>query len=279
MNPSDDRKKTRARVRPPATPPTADSSPEYPVGHMANPPTTPAMDVSPEYPVGHVPDYPTAPRAGGSAGHPAGYAADYPAATAGYATPPLPAEARQYVVDTPAPVAPGTHAKLGMDLDAEQTLELREEQLVARKDLRQVGEVRVRTIVEEVPGRLEVEALREEVEIEHVPMGQTVSERTGPWEEDDVLVVPVYEEQLVVVKRLVLKEHLKIRRVSSRQRQLFEDRLRRDRLVVEDPSNTHLVHETYPGHDDDANPDQERDDAKPQEEGGLLGQLVRKALG
>src|SRR5579884_42298 len=91
------------------------------------------------------------------------------------------------------------------DAEAEDTLELREEQLVAHKELRQVGEIGLRTEVEEIPGRLEVDAFREEVEVEHEPVGQTVTERTAPWEEDGVLIVPVYEEQLVVTKRLVLR--------------------------------------------------------------------------
>jgi uncharacterized protein (TIGR02271 family) len=132
------------------------------------------------------------------------------------------------------------------DADDERTLELREEQLVPHKEMREVGEVRIRTVVEEIPGRLEVEALREEVEVEHVPVGRVVSERVPPWEEDDVLYVPVYEEQLVMVKRLLLREHLKIRRVATTETQLFEDTLRRERVVVEDPGNTGLVHERFP---------------------------------
>ena len=132
------------------------------------------------------------------------------------------------------------------DADEERTLELREEQLIPHKEMREVGEVRIRTVVEEIPGRLEVEALREEVEVEHVPVGRVVSERVPPWEEDDVLYVPVYEEQLVMVKRLLLREHLKIRRVATTETQLFEDTLRRERVVVEDPGNTGLVHERFP---------------------------------
>jgi uncharacterized protein (TIGR02271 family) len=127
-----------------------------------------------------------------------------------------------------------------------ETLSLREEQLVAHKTVEQVGEVVVRTEVEELPGRLEVEALREEVQVEHVPVGQVVSERRQPWEEDDVLVVPVYEEQLVVTKRLVLREQLRVRRVRTAERQLFEDTLRRERAVVDDPDGTGLVRELHP---------------------------------
>lgn len=129
--------------------------------------------------------------------------------------------------------------------DDMHVLELKEERLVARKELREIGEVVIRTEVEEVPGRLEVDAYHEEVEVEHVPVGRVVSEREEPWEEDGVLFVPVYEEQLVVVKRLVLKEHLKVRRIATTERQLFQDTVRRDRLVIEDPNNTRLVRERF----------------------------------
>jgi uncharacterized protein (TIGR02271 family) len=128
---------------------------------------------------------------------------------------------------------------------AEQTLRLREEELVARKRMEEVGRVEIRTEVEEFPGRLEIDRLHEELDIEHVPLGQTVTERRPPWEEDGVLVVPVYEEQLVVTKRLVLKEQLRVRRIQTVERQLVEDVLRRERAVVQDPTGHDLVHERY----------------------------------
>jgi len=157
------------------------------------------------------------------------------------------------------------------------TIELREEQLVAHKDLRDLGEIEVRTEVDDVPGRLEVDAYREEVVVEHEPVGDMVSQREKPWEEDGVLVIPIYEEQLVVTKRLILRERLRVRRVGTTERQLFEDVLRRERLVVDDPNRTGLVREQYP-----VDPVQERaeDDkhAEPGDEPGFLGSLVRKAL-
>jgi uncharacterized protein (TIGR02271 family) len=151
----------------------------------------------------------------------------------------------------------------------ERLIELREEQLVANKQLRDLGEVIVRTEIDTVPARLEVEALREEVEVVHEPVGETVAERANPWEEDGVLVVPIYEEQLVVSKRLVLRERLRVRRVRTTERQLFEDTVRRERLVVEDPQQTGLVHEIYPT--DQADPKEASD-------GNFLTKLVGKAL-
>jgi hypothetical protein len=81
--------------------------------------------------------------------------------------------------------------------------------------------------------------------VEHVAIGQVATERQSPGEEDGVLLVPIYEEQLVVVKRLLLWEQVRVRRVGISETQLFEEPLRRERLVVEDPSNTGLVYEQF----------------------------------
>ncbi|MDP9224194.1 MAG: YsnF/AvaK domain-containing protein [Actinomycetota bacterium] len=164
--------------------------------------------------------------------------------------------------------------------DTAHTLELREEQLIAHKDLRDLGDIEVRTEVDEVPGRLEVDAYREEVVVEHETVGQVVSERDKPWEEDGALVIPIYEEQLVVTKRLVLRERMRVRRVGVTERQLYQDTLRRERLVVEDPQHTGLVREHYPiSAPESANQDENlASSERPEAESGFLGNLVRKAL-
>ncbi len=61
-----------------------------------------------------------------------------------------------------------------------------------------------------------------------------------------VLVVPIYEEQLAATKRLVLRERMRVRRIGTAERQLLQDRLRRERLVVEDPQHKGRVREVYP---------------------------------
>ena len=165
--------------------------------------------------------------------------------------------------------------------DSVHTLELREEQLVAHKELRDLGEIEVRTEIDEVPGRLEVEAYREEVLVEHEIVGQVVTEREKPWEETDgVLVIPIYEEQLVVTKRLVLRERMRVRRIGTTERQLFQDVLRRERLVVDDPQRTGLLHEQYPISAPDSGQDvpELNGSERAEPESGFLGNLVRKAL-
>ena len=56
------------------------------------------------------------------------------------------------------------------------------------------------------------------VEVERVPVGRTLAEGEAPpqsREEGDTLVVPVFEEVAVVVKRLVLREEVRLRFVAT----------------------------------------------------------------
>jgi uncharacterized protein (TIGR02271 family) len=163
-----------------------------------------------------------------------------------------------------------------------RSVELLQEELVPHKETVEAGRIRVRKQVEDVPRRLEVDAYHEEVTVEHVPIGRVVKEREGPREEDGVYIVPIYEEQLVVVKRLVLTEEIRIRRQGATERRLFEDTVRRERLVIEDPDRTGRVHEQY----STEQPEGERvagDTVRGEEEsdpeaGGLLEKLGRKVL-
>jgi uncharacterized protein (TIGR02271 family) len=115
------------------------------------------------------------------------------------------------------------------------TLELREERLVVRKE-RTAATARVGVRVEEFPRRLVVDVEHDDVQVERVPVGREVPERLEPWEEDGVLVIPVYEEQHPVPRRLTLVEEVRVRRVPITEQQVVEETLRRERLVVDDPT-------------------------------------------
>jgi stress response protein YsnF len=96
-------------------------------------------------------------------------------------------------------------------------------------------------MVEEVPVRREVDRDVEGVDVQHVPVGEVVSERRKPWREGETIVVPIYEERLVVERQLVLTEQLRIRRVSRTERQEVQGTIRRERAVIDDPG--HYVRE------------------------------------
>jgi len=165
---------------------------------------------------------------------------------------------------------------------AEETarIQLQEERLVAHKTLEEAGRVRIHKTVEEVPRRLEVDAYYENVEVEHVPIGRIVKEQESPREEHGVYIVPIYEEQLVVVKRLLLREEIHIRRQGATEKRLFEEMVRRERLVTEDPDRTGRVREYYATDRPEgevAAGDVAPDEVEP-ERPGLLEKLGRKVL-
>ena len=109
---------------------------------------------------------------------------------------------------------------------------VREEVDVSRRR-RETGVVRIRKLVREHEVVLDEPVLREEVDVERVPVGREVEAAAPPRQEGDVLVVPVYEEVLVVRRQLMLKEELRIRRRASTVPHAEKAVLREETLVVE----------------------------------------------
>ena len=116
-----------------------------------------------------------------------------------------------------------------------ETIPLLEERLTVARRVVETGRVRVQfsTTTEDATVR---EALREDhVEVERVPIGREIAVAPAIREEEDgaVLVVPVLEEVLVVERRLVLKEELRIRRISATRTSEQTVPLRRQTVTVE----------------------------------------------
>jgi stress response protein YsnF len=73
---------------------------------------------------------------------------------------------------------------------------------------------------------------RESVEVERVPVGQIVDRAPQVREEGDTLIIPVMEEVLVVERRLILKEEVRVRRIRSTERHEERVQLRRQEPVI-----------------------------------------------
>jgi len=117
-----------------------------------------------------------------------------------------------------------------------------EEHLVVRKGERETGRVRVVRRVETREEVVDEPGWRERVEVEHVPVGQYVTEVVPIREEEGVTVIPVYEEVLVVERRLLLKEEVRLRKTREEVRDPKRVELRRSVVDVErlgpDPPGT-----------------------------------------
>jgi len=115
----------------------------------------------------------------------------------------------------------------------EEVIPLVAERLSVGKRTVPTGRVRVRTLVDETQEWVREDLARETAEIERVPIGREVDEVPQVRQEGDVLVVPVVEEVLVVEKRLVLKEEIRIRKDRMVERAEEPVTLRAMRAVVE----------------------------------------------
>lgn len=97
----------------------------------------------------------------------------------------------------------------------------------------ETGRVRVTTAVRTEEQVVDPALLREAVEIERVAVNRVVDAATGPRQEGDTLVIPLFEEVVVVEKRLVLTEEVRITRRQTEAHQPQTVTLRREEARVE----------------------------------------------
>lgn len=97
------------------------------------------------------------------------------------------------------------------------------------------GRVRVSRQAEQQEQMVDLAGWVEEARIERIPVGRVLEQGAAPAvrEEDGVLIVPVLEETLVLEKRLVLREELRIVRIRRETSRRETVTLRRDRVDVE----------------------------------------------
>jgi uncharacterized protein (TIGR02271 family) len=117
--------------------------------------------------------------------------------------------------------------------DERLTIAVHDETLEPRLREVETGRVRVHKRVEEVPDELLVDAGRDEVTIERVPIGQTIESAPEPRQEGDTLVIPVVEEVIVTETRLVLREEVRITRRRVTEQIPVQATLRKERVEIE----------------------------------------------
>src|SRR5215218_504428 len=127
----------------------------------------------------------------------------------------------------------GVRQSRGDDLEDEDKLRVQrtEEELTAGTRQGEAGSIRVRKRVRTDRERIEVPTRHEEVSVERVPVeGEATEAEIG----DDEIVVPVTEEEVVVHKRPVLKEEVRIRKDVVEETEVVEEDVRREEVEVED---------------------------------------------
>ena len=127
----------------------------------------------------------------------------------------------------------GVHQSRGDDLADEDELRVQrsEEELIAGTRQREAGSIRVRKRVRTDRERVEVPTRHEEISVERVPVeGEASEAEIGA----DEVVIPVTEEEIVVHKRPVVKEEVRIRKDVVEDTEVVEEDVRREEVEVED---------------------------------------------
>jgi uncharacterized protein (TIGR02271 family) len=131
----------------------------------------------------------------------------------------------------------GVSQSAGSDLQDEDELRVQrtEEELAAGTREREAGQLKVRKRVRTDREQIEVPTRHEEVSVERVPAsGEATEAEIG----DDEVVVPVTEEEVVVGKRPVVKEEVRIRKDVVEETETVEEDVRREEIEVEDETST-----------------------------------------
>ena len=121
--------------------------------------------------------------------------------------------------------------------DNELRVQRTEEELAAGTREREAGEVRVKKNVRTDRESVAVPTRHEEVSVERVPLSGEASEAEIG---EDEVQVPVTEEEIVVSKRPVVKEEVRIRKDVVEDTQIVEEDVRREEIDVEDETTRGL---------------------------------------
>ena len=117
--------------------------------------------------------------------------------------------------------------------DEKRVLLLNEERLIVDKRVEETGVVRLHKRTTEREETVRFENAHETVSVETVPIGRIVDGPSEVRQEGDTTVVPIYEEVLVVEKRLMLREEVRITRIRTIVPEERTVTLRKEEAVVE----------------------------------------------
>ena len=107
-----------------------------------------------------------------------------------------------------------------------------EEEAFLDKRVVETGKVRISKRISEREETIDEPLFREEVTVERVAVNQYVDQMPQVRHEGDVMIIPVVQEQLVMQKRLVLVEELRVRKQVVETHQPQTVTLRREDVDV-----------------------------------------------
>ena len=122
----------------------------------------------------------------------------------------------------------------------EQTMQLREEELEARKRSVETGQVRIGKDVVEEQQTLEVPVTREEVFIERHPVDRREADGGVIGDSSESIRVPLHEEQVSVEKRTVVTEEINVGKRQFQDTERVSGTVRREEAHIQQEGDLHV---------------------------------------
>lgn len=115
----------------------------------------------------------------------------------------------------------------------EQILPVVSEQVEVERRARPIARVRVRKTTRVDDATVDLASAKEDVSVERVPIGRIVDVPPQIRTEGDTTIVPVVEETVVVQKRLLLREEIRITKRRSEETRRVTVPLRRQQVDIQ----------------------------------------------
>jgi len=115
---------------------------------------------------------------------------------------------------------------------AEEILPLHKEEIAISRRRVETGNIQVATVTHNRQAQVDEALTHERVEVERVPIDRVIETVPPVREEGDTTIIPVVEEVVVVERRLVLKEEVRVRRVRVTTRHQETVQLREQEAVI-----------------------------------------------
>lgn len=119
--------------------------------------------------------------------------------------------------------------------------------MLVDKTWKQAGEALLKKKVETTAESMPVELRYEQLQIERVPVNRVLAEgeQAALRQDGDVLIVPVVEEELVVLKRRVVREELRVTKQSLVRPETARETIRKERIDVDRAGSVEVLNEQH----------------------------------
>jgi uncharacterized protein (TIGR02271 family) len=128
--------------------------------------------------------------------------------------------------------AEASRAGTASEREGEHRMQLSEEELEARKRVRDAGEVTIRKDVVTERRQIDVPVTKEEVHVERVP-ASGASAPGGEAFDEKTIRVPIREEEVEITKRPRVREELQVSKTARQEERRVEGEVRREEARVD----------------------------------------------